>query len=538
MKKTMVGVAPNPLSPRQKALQNKSTIVGLPAIGAPPQGVPASPVAGSAFGKKTMVGLQSPFGDVPPVGPAQPVRPIPDHKRTMLGVAMPGIAPLAPGVSKEPIDAPHQADGAPLTFDTAGEAAPRASLGERRTTSRPPPPKQGPRISAAVALISGLLLAAAAAAFAVLWRSPAPLRAEARVDSSGTDLLHITCATCPDGTELRIGEAKAKVMGQTVDLALANPLGVGENVFTVDVDRPANGRDEKVSLVVKIGYRIRPDLAALEAERPLLRIAVEGAPLAKIAIDGKLLDLGPDGKATYDIDISAECTGLADDAKTIERAVSYSVAGASGGAEQGVVSLRVAVTPIRLDSPSAHAVIETDHFLLAGRVGRGGRLVAGGQPVGVAVDGGFSRMLLASELGELEMPLRASIPGLAPRIATLRIKRVERLAEEARVFSASSPLTYAELSAEVSKHIGEPVALAGDVVEARLQGARNLALLDVQKGCARPPCVARVVLSGDDTVTRGDRLQVFGHVTRAISAKGESTATVPEVEGDFFLKRR
>jgi hypothetical protein len=46
------------------------------------------------------------------------------------------------------------------------------------------------------------------------------------------------------------------------------------------------------------------------------------------------------------------------------------------------------------------------------------------------------------------------------------------------------------------------------------------------------------VFSSTDGVARGDRLQVFGHVTRAISAKGEAAGAVPEVEGDFFLKRR
>src|SRR5207237_6582732 len=109
----------------------------------------------------------------------------------------------------------------------------------------------------------------------------------------------------PDGTELRIGESKAKVLSQVADVSLASPLGVGENVFTVNVDRPANGRDEKVSLIVKIGYRIRPDLSGLDSDHPVLRILVDGAPLAKMVIDGKPLDLGTDGKGNYDIDITS-----------------------------------------------------------------------------------------------------------------------------------------------------------------------------------------------------------------------------------------
>jgi hypothetical protein len=144
----------------------------------------------------------------------------------------------------------------------------------------------------------------------------------------------------------------------------------------------------------------------------------------------------------------------------------------------------------------------------------------------------------AKAVGDNTLSLRATVPGLAPRIASVRVKRVEKLSDEARAFTASAPLAFADLAADVNKHVGEPIVLTGDIVEARQQGARNLALLDVQKGCPRPPCVARVVFTSTDGVTRGDRLQVFGHVTRAISAKGEAAGAVPEVEGDFFLKRR
>ena len=178
--------------------------------------------------------------------------------------------------------------------------------------------------SATVAIVAGVLLAAGAAAFALLWRSPAPLRAEARVDTSGVDLLHLTCATCPDGTQLRIGEGSPVVVSaQTADLPLATPLQVGSNLFNVDIDRPANGRDEKVSLVVKIGYRIRPDLSLLDTEHPLLRVAVDGTPGATVEVDGKPLTLGTDGKGAYDVDITSECQRASDEAKTVERAVSY-----------------------------------------------------------------------------------------------------------------------------------------------------------------------------------------------------------------------
>jgi len=491
------------------------------------------------------------MADVPPtVGPSGvPGAAGPGMKKTIMGVAMPGIAPLAPGISKEAQHAGgHNAASfgstvgvdVPTGGNTVGVGfAPEVSLrhGERRRSSAPPPPPPS-QSSATIAIASGLLLAGGAVAFAVFWRSPAPLRAEARVDSNGADVLHVTCATCPDGTEVRAGESKAQITGRAADLILTNPLKVGENLFSVAVDRPGSGRDENVSLIVQIGYRIRPDLSALDSEHPMLRIAIEGAPMASMMIDGKPLTLGTDGKGVYDVDVTTECTGLADDAKSIERAIPYSVVGSTGAAEQGVVNVRVAVPPLHLDSPSPHTVIEREQFLLGGRTGRGARLVAGSQALAVAADGTFSRAMLAPGIGENALKLRTTVPGQAPRMATVIVRRVEHLADEAKTFAANAPLPFADLAAAVNRYVGQPVVLSGEIVESRSQGATSLALLDVQKGCSRPPCLARLVFAGDEPVARSDRVQVYGYVTRAISPGGDATGTVPEVEVAFAQKKQ
>src|SRR5262249_9730674 len=207
--------------------------------------------------------------------------------------------------------------------------------------------------------------------------------------------------------------------------------------------------------------------------RPVLRILVDGVPLAKMVIDGKPLDLGPDGKGKYEIDVTADCTGLADESKTLERSVSYSVVGTTGVPEQGAVGLRVAVTPLRTDLPTEHAVVDAEHFLLAGRTGRGAKVVAVGEMVAVGADGTVSKLVASPLLGDNLIWIRATVPGLAPRIASVRVKRVVKLADEAHDFAASAPLAFADLAADVGKHVGEPVVLVGDILEARQQGARN-----------------------------------------------------------------
>jgi hypothetical protein len=463
---------------------------------------------------------------------------------------MPGIAPLAPGVAKETphagghggpsLDGGTVGVGPPVAGQTVGVGfAPEiaARHGERRRSSAPPPPPPS-QSSATIAIASGLLLAGGAVAFAIFWRSPAPLRAEARVDANGSDLLHVTCATCPDGTEVRAGDSKAQVNSRAADLILPSPLKVGENLFSVAVDRPGSGRDETVSLIVQIGYRIRPDLSALDSERPMLRIAIEGGPMASMMIDGKPLTLGNDGKGQYDIDVTAECTGLADDTKSIERAIPYSVVGSTGASEQGVVNVRVAVPPLHIDAPTSRTIIERDQFVLAGRTGRGARLLAGSQAITVAADGTFSRAIAAPALGENAVKLKTTVPGQAPRMATITVKRVEHLADEAKTFAANAPLPFADLAASVTRYVGQPVVLSGEIVESRSQGAVNLALLDVQKGCSRPPCLARLVFAGEEPVARTDRVQVYGYVTRAISPGADAAGTVPEVEVAFSQKKQ
>jgi hypothetical protein len=555
MKKTMVGISPGMTPPtgvpaaeppqqlppsQPPPATHMRTMLGMPAI-APPKADPAAP------GLSTVTGLPSPIADVPPSFPDQRV---PGHKRTMLGVAIPGIAPLAPGVPKEPSRSsypppvgPTSQAVAPVPYSATAQSPyapspPGPYEATRDASARPssrPPPKRRTHGSALIALFGGLVLAAGAAAFALLWRSPAPLRAEARVDSAGTDLLHITCATCPDGTELRIGEVKGKIASNTVDLALPAPLKVGSNTFAVDIDRPANGRDEKVSLVVKIGYRIRPDLSQLGGERAILRVAIEGAPGASMTIDTKPLVLGSDGRGSYDVDITSDCTGVSDEAKMIDRNVSYSVVGTSGAAEQGVVGMRVAVPVLHVDAPVAHTVVEADHVLLAGRTGKGARLSAGSVQVPVLADGGFSKQLPLAAIGENQIQVRTLVPGQAPRSTTLRVKRVEHLADEARDFSSKAPLTFSDLTANIAGHIGQPIVLSGEVAEARVQGPTNVMLVDVQKGCARSPCLARVVAPSDQPLARADHVQVYGHVTRAVGATPATAA--PEIESDFIIKK-
>jgi hypothetical protein len=538
LKKTVIGlVGPAEAAEAVRAVRpvSKPTLLGIPAApGLGPSESRADRADAGPADASNDATLRT-ADDVAADGNHARPKQTPPHMKTMVGLAGPDVSPatvakaMAPpmtGLGGETSLARADAGAIAIVPAMPGRRAPEVGVVDTARSYQ----------SASIAIGGGLVLATVAAAFAIFWRSPAPLRAEAHVDANGVDVLRMACATCPDGTVLRVGTTRATVAAESAELPLASPLKVGDNVFMVDVDRPGDGRDETVPLVVKIGYRIRPDSSQLDSEQPKLRVIVEGAPFANVTMGGDKLALGPEGSANYDVDVSTECVGLADEPKSIERSIPYSVEASHGGGEQGLVSLRVTVPPLRLDSPGTRAVVDADHVQLAGRTGRGARLTIGDQVIGVAADGAFSRSLPLPDVGINEVKLRAQLPGQATRTATLQLKRVENLADEAHEFAAKAHLSFATLMQDVGQHVGEPIAVAGEVVDARAQGGRTLALLDV-KGCATAPCLARVVMAAGAEVARGETLNVYGYVTGTVG-QGDASAAVAEIEAAFTTKNR
>jgi hypothetical protein len=61
-------------------------------------------------------------------------------------------------------------------------------------------------------------------------------------------------------------------------------------------------------------------------------------------------------------------------------------------------------------------------------------------------------------------------------------------------------------------------------------------LIDDRRGCAKGPCLARVVVGRDLTLAHGDILYAYGKVVRAFTTP--SGQSVPEVEADFVLRAK
>ncbi len=554
--RTMMGVG----SPDAQLFTDESATVALPPARRAPKVGEQTQVGGSAkgFGEAERPPAPLPFEPAPapvvasPIQVAPPIaaRPIPPPPRSSSSRGDP------PGYQ------PAQELGATMNGAVAVRVPPQARKvpehlerryrGQRDLKLRPPakkaaaaPPADKGTKKAILLLGAGGAVGVAAVVAVLFWPSAPAISGRPRTDPSGKDGVELTCTTCPDGTVLTVGTASATVTAGGAFVPLPAPLPVGGSRLDVAIDRPGNGRDERVAIPIQVGYRIRPDLATLQAERPSFQIVAEAPGGASVTLDGKKLQLSG-GRAVENLDVTEACTGLATEVKTLSRQVPYVVTPEGGSPEQGVVSVSVGVVPLSLDAPvplpgassaaPPHVTVEGSSFTIAGTTMKGAEVVAAGRPIPVRPDGSFAQVMNVSSVGQTVIEVRAKMPGMAPRISQIRVRRVESLKDAAREFSAGEPpLGIADLGAGLASKTGKPVVLTGEVSDVKKQGYQTIMTLDVgaNGGCPAGACTARLVQGSDSTARKGDRLQVFGHLARAFTVPGK--ADVPEVEVDFTL---
>jgi hypothetical protein len=529
----------------------KTTMLGFGAAPAPatsPAADPSSPLPKSLSNRQalggTMVGLAPPATGAP--GPPQPspaaAKLAPN--KTMLGVALPGIAPLRPGEGTQTAPAqgstlrqrhplPRGVDGPlPTVLPAPGPIS---------DVPAPPPPRIVRRRGVpivAVALAAGALVVVGGAAIAYFWHGAPPISAIPRVTPEGTDVLHLSCdaASCKDGTVVSVDGASATFAAGAADLPLAQALHVGQNTMSIHVDRPGMGRDEVVALSVPVAYRVRADVGAMNGAHPSILIHVEALAGSDVRVADKAVTLDAAGTGTYAIDESAATEGPADESRVVSLDVPYTVASAGRPPEAGTVSARVAVAPLRVDAPGARAVVDSDQVLLAGRAAKGATVTVDGAAATVTADGTFERSVTLSAPGELSVEVRSGTATLAPRTVHIALKRVASLADEAKTFEKQATVGYDAALANLASDAGRPIVVEGEIIEPRASGHRTLLLVDDRRGCAKGPCLARVVIGQVLPVARGDRLRAYGHVARAFTTPtGE---TVPEIEADFVLRAK
>jgi hypothetical protein len=544
-KATLVGFAPHAVP------------VDVPGVASGPATAAASPVAPAArAGAKTMLGMAVPTDAAPAPGPtatststaaatstatatAPQARGGGSMKKTMLGVARPGIAPLRAG------EAPPE----PPPSSSASELARTAQVPVRHVPAPAPlvdlAPPSPPRIVrrggvplAGAALVTGALVVLGGLVIALLWRSTPPIVAQARASADGRDVLHLTCdpQSCADGTVVRAGNAQSAFMAGQSDLPLATPLRIGENPMVLQVTRPGSSRVEPVHVTVPVAYRVRADVSTMSAAAPAFTIHVQALPGTVVRVGSASVPLDATGSGTYSIDETATTEGPADESRVVSADVPYAITAPGRAPEQGTVTARVSVAPLRVDAPGARAVVDEPRITLAGRAPRGATVTVDGAPVTPGPDGAFETSIDLPALGDRTVAVRAETAALVARTVHVTIRRVASLEQEAKAFERQPTVGYDDAMKDLKAATGQPMVVEGEVIDARGSGHRTLVLVDDKRGCRKGPCLARVIVGRDVALARGVTLRAWGRVARAYPVPGGGA--VPEVEADFILVPR
>jgi hypothetical protein len=515
------------------ALGDKQTILGMSAVNLPANAPTAGPQALPPT-MKTMLGVA-----MPGIAPTRERPPEPPGRLgTLLGVAAPGIAPTRPGEPAYESPAQKRAassarpDVAPLPI-----VPPPAPLLEEPLPEPPRPVvKKGVPAVAVVAIVFVLVVLIGGGAALLFLRSGAPLSAQPQLDETGKESLAVRCESCPDGTVIALGASSTTVAGGGAVLPLPAPLSIGDNDLEVQIDRPGAGRDETVKVHVPVAYRVKADLSTLTAEPPSITVHVEALDGAEITVDGQPLALDAAGKGSRAIDVTSEVQGTSDEQKVLEKKIPFTVKQKGASApESGQLVVRAAIAPLHLDAPGGELYTDRPTAAVSGQTKPGGTLTIDGQSVTVDAQGRFGVRVELPATGEKRLTIVASAPPLAPRTVRSKIVRVASLEAAAATLDAQRPLGFDAFSADTASNAGALAVVEGDVLEIRVSQGYTVMLVEEKRACsAAGACLARVVHGDEVKAARGDSVRAYGRIHGTVSSGGKN---VPDIEGVLVIRR-
>jgi len=515
---------------------DKRTMFGMPATGLPvppPQPLPVPP----AF--KTMLGVAIP-GIAPTHDKPPPPAPI-ERAGTLLGVAAPGIAPMAPGAPHRP---PHGQPAQHVAADMRRPAPPTplvpppAPLVVEPLPEAPQlPKKKGVPAIAVVGIVFVLVALIGTGAALVILRSGAPLTAQPQLDETGKESLKIGCDSCPDGTTIALGASTSTVEGGTTLLPLPAPLSIGDNDLEMKIDRPPPGRDELVKVHVPVAYRVKADLATLTTAPAAITVRVEALPGTEVTVDERPVALDDSGKGSQTIDVTSEVEGPSDDQKAIDKKIPFTIKAKGAAApESGNLVVRTGVAPLHIDAPGLELYTDRSTGNVSGQVKPGGTLTIDGQSVTVDADGRFAVRVELPADGEKTLTIVANAPPLAPRTVRSKLVRVASLEAAAKTLEAKSPLRFDAYGADPKSRIGQLAAVEGAIQDIRVTQGHTVMAVEEKKSCSAGTgaCLVRVVHGEEVKAGRGDTIRAYGRVEGTAISNGR---TIPDVEGALVITK-
>jgi len=500
---TILGVAPLPSQLVESPSQNATPAHHATILGVAP--LPSQLVESPSHNAAPSPGAEG------PVAAAHRVEPV--HRGTLLGVAMPGIAPLQPGQAKSDVPltpaAPLQVSQRPQPHD-----APSHHYDARVAADRPHDQRtvQRRRLAWVFGTAAVLLVLLIVVALGVWWTS-VHLAVAVTAGETGNERLVLSCSNCPDGTKATIDSKTTTFAKQHATLELARRLSIGDNRLTLEVVRPGRTRGETVSVVVPVEFRVTSSVVDLVAAPPTISVQYEAAPGSRIVVDGQTHAVGTSGQLKVPIDVSSVLTGQASAVLPFERSIAYEVI-LEGHSAKGTVVVRTGITPLEVTSPNSMHVTQHATFTLSGRTSAKAKLSANGHNISVAADGTFHQEMALSAPGATKLYLRVAEANLAPRLLEIELERVTNLKQRADELARALTTDFDEIAAlAITKPYGL-VALRAEVVDVESAGA--LTRLVVTASCKQQPCLASIRYAGTLQVHRGSHIMTVGkaHLTQ------------------------
>ena len=164
--------------------------------------------------------------------------------------------------------------------------------------------------------------------------------------------------------------------------------------------------------------------------------------------------------------------------------------------------------------------VDEDKALVVGRAAKGSTVTVDGETEALATDGSFSATVPLAAIGDKTIDVKAWTTGaspMTPRTVHVVVTRVASLTDAAKAFEQQKTLGYDAAMTNLEGATGQPIVVDGTVIESRNAGHKTLVLVDDKRGCAKGPCLTRVVVGHDLTLAHGDGLKAYGTVARAFT---------------------
>ncbi len=477
-----------------------------------------SPVTDPPVGETLVLG-----SNVPLVSPSPRPLPKPPEPPT------PAAEPFAPKAKERP---PPESDAAPrrpprrrrpVSLPEARAPEPRAPVQKSK--------KSVPNRLAIAIAITAVVTAIGLALVIATWRSGPALHGRALFDERGAPLVDIECGECSPQTMVTLNGRSALVQNGHAELPLDSAVSsLGEHPVSVGLEIPGHRRT-LVDVPVSVAWTISADLSGLSHPTPVIGIVVDALPAVGVIVDGHSL-VAQSGPRRYEINVSTELTGEVSRLTTLTRRVPYVISVPGAAPIRSTLEVTTDIVPLSIEAPGESITIEGSSFMLAGSTQPNGSISVEGRAITVDPSGRFAQLMNVSSVGNTTIIVRASAPGRAPRLAPIRVRRVQSLAEEALRFRARATTTYSALSENTEQKLGWSVALSGKVVEATADGFRAHLVLQVDEKPCSEPCLVSLVLGDKSKFGVGDRISAYGYVAEpGRSAEGR---TLPEVRVEFL----